>query len=538
MTLRLSTLIGGYTAVLLLMALGSCALMLWHNEQSSRWGLRLQLAQASYHEHAALQSNIYQLFKQHGDAMLIGDRDTGAMEAKLESSIAANISTIRDLIAQEIELEGGEEIEELTLLAMIERKVEQLTEAMALFTADGRPLDMDERRAHLVQLLDQEIDVDLSGLITSALEGEREEVTETRAAAQVFRGRITIAAYLMGAIALIFTAGAGWYYHRSVAQPLRRLMEGVTTYGAGRFDNPVVAGGAEEFGKMGSVLSIMARNLSERELTRKQQTERLEQAVRARTSELERLLARFEMSESNRRQLMADISHELRTPLTIIQGEAEVCLRGGTKDADIYKDSLTRVLDAARHTSRIVDDMLLVARQEAGQLRLDLKEVDLRQILTDAAALMPGSITVRSDLPNLSLQADRVRLSQCLVALFHNALRYGGPNVTSWFEQAAGDALIIVEDDGPGLSDAEKAQAFERFFRGTNAMRAETEGNGLGLPIVRAIVEAHGGTATISDRVGGGLRVELRLPMGPRIGLVWDSGTQPIDLTASSAPSA
>jgi two-component system, OmpR family, sensor kinase len=234
--------------------------------------------------------------------------------------------------------------------------------------------------------------------------------------------------------------------------------------------------------------------------------------VAERTSELQSILTRFEQVEASRRQMMADVSHELRTPLTIIQGEADIALRSGLDDPEQSSESFSRIRDAARHSNKIVDDLLLVAREEAGQLRLDLRSVDLEAALAEAADMAQARVEVLRLGKPAPARVDPVRLRQCLLAVMNNALRYGGQKVNAWVEQSGEGFDILVEDDGPGMSDSEKDQAFTRFFRGSGAQSTGIEGTGLGLPIVRSIMSAHGGQVHLADRDGGGLQVRLCFP--------------------------
>nr|MDJ0863012.1 HAMP domain-containing sensor histidine kinase [Gammaproteobacteria bacterium] len=207
-----------------------------------------------------------------------------------------------------------------------------------------------------------------------------------------------------------------------------------------------------------------------------------------------------------------DISHELRTPLTIILGEADVALRTVSGADESVSDALARIREAARHTNQIVNDLLTVARQEAGQLRLDRRDTDLCKILNDAAQMFPQDVTLNLPREIARLTVDGVRLRQSLLALFQNARRYGGANVSATLSATPDTLSIVVEDDGPGLSDDEKRHAFERFFRGSNASGSGAEGTGLGLPVVKSVVEAHGGTVALTDSDLGGLAVRIELP--------------------------
>lgn len=261
---------------------------------------------------------------------------------------------------------------------------------------------------------------------------------------------------------------------------------------------------------MPRAVSEMAAEIGARERDLRGEARQLESRVGERTAELQTILTRFEQVETSRRQMMADVSHELRTPLTIIQGEADIALRGGQVDPVAASESFSRIRDAARHSNRIVDDLLLVAREEAGQLRLDLRSVDLDAALADAASLAQSRVEVLRLGRPAPARVDPVRLRQCLLAVMNNALRYGGRNVTAWVEKGVEGFDILVQDDGPGMSDAEKDQAFDRFFRGSGAQSIGVDGTGLGLPIVRSIMAAHGGSVDLSDGESSGLVVRLR----------------------------
>jgi signal transduction histidine kinase len=214
------------------------------------------------------------------------------------------------------------------------------------------------------------------------------------------------------------------------------------------------------------------------------------------------------------------VSHELRTPLTVILGEADVTLRNRQAGADACREALGRIRDTARHANAIVDDLLLIARQEAARLRLDLTEVDLNQIAARTGELVGRPVALELPVVPARVRADPIRIRQCILALLQNAIRYGGSTITLSLVRSAGGWRVTVADDGPGMSDAEKAEAFERFFRGSNASAPEVDGTGLGLPIVRAIAEAHGGQAGLSDRPGGGLCAWFDLPADRGLALV------------------
>jgi len=522
--MRSTTLFGIYAAVIIALIGGLSGLTLYSLEKSRWWDARTQLAQDAYGLHLKLEANIYRLFKQHGDALLIGDRDGGEGERELQAAIAQNLSDIRAVIAREIQMVGEEEIEELEFLDELEEDVRAVNAAIATLTESGDPIDSFIQIERLAALLDGDIDVRLHRKIVDALEEELEEVEEVMEDAAAFRAWNRSLVYgILVATGLVLLAGL-MSFNAKIRRPMIALQKSIEKLRKGHYSEPVQLGGSNEFRELGTVLGEMSRTLGERELTQTEQKRQLEEAVSKRTAELQQLIDKLEAGEENRKQLMADISHELRTPLAIILGEADVTLRTSGKLGDDVSDALARIRDSAKHTNQIVDDMLTVARFEAGQLRLDRKETDLRKIIHDAVAMFPGTVEITGPETPVLLPVDEVRLRQSVLSLLQNARRYGGPSITAALAHSNTGFTISVEDDGPGLSAAEKSQAFDRFFRGSNASGQGVEGSGLGLPVVKSIVEAHGGSVELQDAENSGLRVVITLPKEPRMKVV-TSGT-------------
>lgn len=504
--MRLSALLSLFATVLLVSAIAGAGLTFWVVVRSEQMEGRIALARASYSEHQALQSNLYRLFKEKADALLIGDRESSSLETEIKALIAANLAEIQRIIAREIEIDGEEELEELRLLSALDRTISDVIARYdRLIPAEGSAPQQD-----LALLLDRDIDRTLSDLIEVALAGEIEEVAETTAEAVAFRARVSRLAIVVLAVMVLTTLIVALAFRRTVARPLDDLVKGTDAYGRGDYETPIPIAGAFELRQLAATLSEMAAAIGARERDLRDQARKQETRVAERTSELQSILTQFEQVEGSRRQMMADVSHELRTPLTIIQGEADIALRSGLTDPDQSSESFSRIRDAARHSNRIVDDLLLVAREEAGQLRLDMRNVDLEAALADAADMAQSRVEVLRRGKPAPVRVDPVRLRQCLLAVMNNALRYGGQNVRAWVEGDDDGLSILVEDDGPGMSDTEKDQAFTRFFRGSGAQSTGVEGTGLGLPIVRSIMSAHQGSVELSDRMGGGLVVRLR----------------------------
>lgn len=518
--MRSTTLFGIYAAVIIALIGGLSGLMLYNLEKSRWWDARTQLAQDAYGLHLKLEANIYRLFKQHGDALLIGNRDGGEAQMELRGAIKQNLSDIRAIIAREIEMVGDDELEELELLDELEGDIQAIHAAIATLSVSGDPIDNFVQIERLAALLDGDIDVRLSGKIAAALEEEQEEVEDVIADAAAFRtwNRRLVYAILATA-ALVFIAGL-LSFNRQIRRPVVSLQHSIEQLRNGNYADPIQLGGSTEFQQLGTVLSDMSSSLGVREASQAERKRHLEETVEARTAELQQLINKLEAGEENRKRLMADISHELRTPLAIILGEADVTLRTSDNLGEDVSDALARIRESAKHTNQIVDDLLTVARYEAGQLRLDRKETNVRKVIGDAVAMFPGNAQVTGAEVDVFAQVDEVRLRQSVLALLQNARRYGGPTITVSLDQSGTEILIAVEDNGPGLSDTEKAQAFDRFFRGSNTSGQGAEGSGLGLPVVKSIIEAHRGTVELQDPETGGLRVMLRLPKLPKRGMI------------------
>lgn len=219
---------------------------------------------------------------------------------------------------------------------------------------------------------------------------------------------------------------------------------------------------------------------------------------------------------ARRHTFLADASHELRMPLTIIRGETQVALRAGPRSPEDLTEVFERILEQTRVLTRVYDDLFLIARAEAGGLPLNLCVVDLgdlvRRVAQDFSTIACESgATVRAEAScGLAARVDPDRVQQALAALIDNALRHAGAGVSVQVEaRASADCITItVTDNGPGIDSGLTEELFARFRRG----HTPGEGSGLGLSVVRALVEAHGGTASLSNVEQGGAQATLRLP--------------------------
>jgi two-component system sensor histidine kinase BaeS len=225
--------------------------------------------------------------------------------------------------------------------------------------------------------------------------------------------------------------------------------------------------------------------------------------------------ARLASDEEQRRQLLADVSHELRTPLSVIQGNVEGIL-DGLYPAD--RAHLEPILEETQLLERLVEDLRTLSLSESGALRLYREPTDVAALLAETAAGFGAEadvasvslqVSTASGLPILEL--DQARMHQVIGNLLANALRFtpAGGVVQVAAAPAANGVEITIRDTGSGIAPDVLPRIFDRFFRS-----GDSGGSGLGLPIARSLVEAHGGSIEAESPPAGGTTVRIQLSAG------------------------
>jgi two-component system OmpR family sensor kinase len=302
--------------------------------------------------------------------------------------------------------------------------------------------------------------------VTVDLASERAEVDE----AVRFAAGVGIAAFLLGSLLAIAISGR-------VLAPVRELTETARAISETDFTRRIEVRGSDELAELARTFNAM--------------------------------LDRLEEAFATQRSFLSDAGHELRTPITIVRGHLEVM----GDDPEERRETLELVTDELDRMGRLVDDLLLLARARRPDFlrpeAVALEELSA-EVLAKAEALAPRDWRLASA-GGGTLSADRQRLTQALINLAQNAASHTveGEAIELGAEIRNGEALLWVEDHGPGIPADEQERVFERFYR-SDGTRAE--GSGLGLSIVRAIAEAHGGRVEVDSAPGRGSRFTVVIP--------------------------
>jgi signal transduction histidine kinase len=312
---------------------------------------------------------------------------------------------------------------------------------------------------------------------------------------------------LSSGFALTFSGLAAYLLSRRLGRRLDNLSRAAEAVAGGDLSARVEVGQPDEVGRLAERFNLMA--------------ERLEATIAALGVEKQRV----EESLRSRRELMANVSHELRTPLALIRGHVESLTMGGADDPNERRRYLGIVEAEIDHLSRLIDDLFALATAGTGALQLDLAPLDVAEVASEAVeAIRPiarreHQVTVLTRIePNLPLVlADRRRLTQVLNNLLRNALRYtpegGLVSVSGGLPAEGGGVEIVVADTGLGIAPDVLPHVFERFYRSDSARDRASGGAGLGLAIVRELVEAMGGRVAVESTPGEGSRFSFTLPV-------------------------
>ena len=231
-------------------------------------------------------------------------------------------------------------------------------------------------------------------------------------------------------------------------------------------------------------------------------------------------ITEFRNLERSRQEFVANVSHELKTPLTSIKGFIETLLDGAFQDSDKSKNFLGIIKEDTDRLERLIEDLLHLSRIESKRLDLQLSSIPLKaevekQVVLFRQKIEQQKIQIENQIdPEQMLCADPDRFKQVLINLLDNAIKFNSPGgKVTLFSKATSEGLeFCIQDQGVGIAEKDIARVFERFYRVDKARSRDLGGNGLGLSIVKHIVEAHGGNVSCESRPGKGSTFKVFFP--------------------------
>jgi two-component system OmpR family sensor kinase len=487
---------------------------------------RMQLSRQQLDAMTRLAVHTNRFSEQIAELMLIGDAERDDFDnARAETEMA--FAALRQFGLQEIDFvrSDAEKEKERQELARIDqmytlfREIGRAAERVWLLDRQGR---RDDAIAMLRSEIENGLDAELEGLVKAAVSAENAEVAKADGEAKQLSRWLMAATLILCGVLFVIALGSGFLFARSLQVPIRALTDGAVAIGRGELNHRIRYSKPDEFGQLAGHFNEMGDELQRQREALLAAQSNLERQVAERTREIGEANAQLTELDRQRVRLLTDISHELRTPLTVLRGEAEVTLRGASKPEGTYRAALATIVTQAADMSRLVDDLLFLARSEADEIRFEFRRVALANVVSEAieeATVLAHDrqirIAVDSAEPSPTVRADPRRLKQALLIVLDNAAKYAAPQTGINVRVSAsnnGSAQICVRDQGPGISPDDIPHVFDRFYRGDNA--TERGGSGLGLPIARWIVEKHEGSIDLSSTPGGGTEVRIALPSG------------------------
>lgn len=499
----------------------------WSSNQVARYFQRSQTAYEAFDHYERLSQEAYRHFKQRLDRLIT---TSPTAESGVESSKHRLYEAMQELrnTAVKTPLEESQTEDWLDKPAELER--------VAHFTAF---LDASEYRFDEVERLrqqgknemalqalskfsEEEIDGKFQPLIDAAINAEREKAGKAKQELEDLVGRSQWIAILSSLTAAMFSLLSGILLLRGVRKPIEALMQGTEEIASGNLDYRISLDTRDEFAYLAGHFNQMAQELGLQQDKLREGRAVLEKRVAERTSELHKLNEELNRMDNERREFLADISHELRTPITVIRGEAEVTLRGQDRDAEEYKDALQRIAELSMQLGKYVNDLLFLARTETANLQFEWDNVDLAELIAGAVENFQvmaeeNSISVSLDAPAgpVWVRGDKQRLRQVLFILGDNACRYSlpGGHIAVALRADGEMASFSLTDQGIGIPAQDLERIFDRHFRSQNALRSRDDGRGLGLPMAKSILKAHGGRITVASTENSGSTFTVTLPL-------------------------
>ena len=495
----------------------------WGSNQVARYFQRSQTAYEAFDHYERLSQEAYRHFKQRLDRLIT---NSPTAEAGVETSKNRLYEAMQELRNNAVKTGLTEDSPNKPA------ELERVARFTAFLDASEYRFDEIERirqqgqQEMAVQALsrfsEEEIDGKFQPLIDKAINAERHKAGKAKQQLEDLVTHSRWLAILASMTAAMFSLASGVLLLRGFKKPIEALMTGTEEIASGNLDYRIALDTHDEFAYLARHFNQMAQELGLQQDKLREGRIVLEKRVDERTFELHRLNEELKRMDHARRELLADISHELRTPITVIRGEAEVSLRGPDRDAEEYKDALQRIVELSMQLGKYVNDLLFLARAETANLQFEWNNLNLTELVastTEDFQVMAeqNSISVTLDAPAepVWVRGDKQRLRQVLFILGDNACRYSKPggHIAFALHLDGKEASISLSDQGIGIPTQDLERIFDRHFRSQNALRSRDDGTGLGLPMAKSILKAHGGLITVTSIENTGSTFTVTLPL-------------------------
>ena len=499
----------------------------WGSNQVARYFQHSQTAYETFDDYEQVSQEAYRHFKQRMDRLITANPNSETGVASSKQRLYDAMEVLRDTAVKSPGPNNNPE-DWLNKPSELE-KVAHLTaflEASEYRFDEVERLRLQGKLATAVQALskftEEEIDGKFQPLIDDAIEAERKKAQKAKLKMEKLVEHSRWTAILASVVAALFSLAAGGVLLRGFKKPIEALMKGTDEIASGNLDYRIALESPAEFAYLASHFNQMAKELEVQQNKLREGRAVLEKRVAERTFELNLLNEELKRMDNARREFLADISHELRTPITVIRGEAEVTLRGADRNAEEYKDALQRIVELSQQLGKYVNDLLFLARADTANLQFEWNKVNLTELVASSVEdiqVMAGeyslAVTLNAASEPLWVRGDKQRLRQVLFILGENACRYSKPagriEVALWRDGKR--ACFSLTDQGIGIPSEDLERIFERHFRSSNAQHSRDDGSGLGLPMAKSILQAHGGQIAVDSIENVGSTFTVTLPL-------------------------
>ncbi len=499
----------------------------WGSKQVARYFERSQTAYEAFDHYQRLSQEAYRHFKQRLDRLIT---DSPSAEIGVESSkqrLYEAMQGLRSAAVKSSEVAGrgqdwgakSTELERVaSFTAFLDASKYRFDEVERLIQQGKR----DKAIQALSRFSEEEIDGKFQPLIDVAINAEREKARHAKDEMERLVTQSRWIAYSAALAAAMFSLLSGILLLRGVKKPLEALMAGTNAIASGNLSYRISLDSKDEFSYLANHFNQMAQELEYQQEKLRQGRTMLEKRVAERTTDLRKVNEELKRMDVARREFFADISHELRTPITVIRGEAEITLRGHERNVEEYKDALQRIVELSSQLGTYVNDLLFIARAENTKLQFEWDNIDLTDLVNNTAEdfkLMAKekAISVSLETPELAVwvRGDKQRLRQVLFILGDNACRYSNTrgHLAVMLKISDDEAHVSLTDQGIGIPVHDLERIFDRHFRSKNALHSRNDGTGLGLPMAKSIIKAHGGRIGVDSIENVGSTFTITLPL-------------------------